>query len=60
MRVNSALLEKKNLLPFFQNQLFSKISVRNTIRVSNSLDPDQARPFVNEWVYKRLDISESS
>ena len=29
---------------FFQNHLFSKI--RNTIRVSNSLDPDQARHFV--------------
>ena len=26
---------------FFQNQLF-----QNTIRVSNSLDPDQARHFV--------------
>ena len=30
---------------FFQNQLFEK-SFRNTIRVSNSLDPDQARRFV--------------
>ena len=28
---------------FFQNQLFRKISFRNNIRVSNSLDPDQAR-----------------
>ena len=26
----------------FQNQFFSKNSFRNTIRVSNSLDPDQA------------------
>ena len=26
-------------LSFFQNQLFSKNSIRNTIRVSNSLDP---------------------
>ena len=31
---------------FFQNQPFRKISFRNTIRVSNSLDPDQARHFV--------------
>ena len=31
---------------FFQNQLFRKISFRNTTRVSNSLDPDQARHFV--------------
>ena len=30
---------------FFQNQLFQK-SFRNTIRVSNSLDPDQAQHFV--------------
>ena len=27
----------------FQNELISKKSFRNTIRVSNSLDPDQAR-----------------
>ena len=31
---------------FFQNQLFEKNSFRNTIRMSNSLDPDQARRFV--------------
>ena len=32
---------------FFQNQLFQKIlSDRNTTRVSNSLDPDQAAHFV--------------
>ena len=31
---------------FFQNQLFQKNSFRNTIRVSNSLDPDQARHIV--------------
>ena len=30
----------------FQNQLFQKNSFRNTIRVSNILDPDQARRFV--------------
>ena len=31
---------------FFKNQLFQKYSFRNTIRVSNSLDPDQTRHFV--------------
>ena len=31
---------------FFQNQLFTKNSFRNTIRIPNSLDPDQARHFV--------------
>ena len=34
------------LLIFFQNQLFRKKSLTNTIRVLNSLDPDQARHFV--------------
>ena len=34
------------LLIIFQNQLFSKHSFRNTIRVSNGLDPDQGRRFV--------------
>ena len=33
-------------LIFFHNQLFSKNYFRNTIRVSNSLDPDQARQNV--------------
>ena len=31
---------------FFQNQLFLKNSFRNTIRVSNTLDLNQARHFV--------------
>ena len=31
---------------FFQNQLFLKNSSKHTIRVSNSLDPDQAQRFV--------------
>ena len=31
---------------FFSKPSFSKDSFRNTIRVSNSLDPDQARHFV--------------
>ena len=31
---------------FFQKLAFPKISFRNTIRVSKSLDPDQARCFI--------------
>ena len=31
---------------FFQNLFFQKNSFRNTSKVSNSLDPDQARHFV--------------
>ena len=35
------------LFVFFQNHFFFlKNSIRNTIRVSNSLNPDQARHFV--------------
>ena len=34
------------LLIFFSKSTFSKYSFGNTIRVSNSLDPDQARHFV--------------
>ena len=30
----------------FQNHFFGFFSSRNTIRVSNSLDPDQARHFL--------------
>ena len=33
-------------LLIFYNQHFQKKTFRNTIRVSNSLDPDQARHFV--------------
>ena len=33
---------------FFKNLTFLKKSFRTTIRVSNSLDPDQARHFVTE------------
>ena len=33
-------------LIFFSKSTFSKNSFRNTIRVSNSLDPDQVRRFV--------------
>ena len=32
---------------FFQNQLFSKNSFRNTFRVSNCLDPDQDPSIVS-------------
>ena len=31
---------------FFRNSFFEKKSFRHTIRMSNSLDPDQARRFV--------------
>ena len=34
------------LLIFFKKQLFEKKSFRNTIGMSNSLDPDKARQFV--------------
>ena len=34
------------MLLFFSKSIFSKNSFRNTIRVSNSLDPDQAKNFV--------------
>ena len=33
------------LLIFFSKSTFAKNSFRNTIRVSNSLDPDQARHY---------------
>ena len=36
-----------NLLSFFKKKMLSKNSFRNTIRVSNSLDPDQDRRFVH-------------
>ena len=31
---------------FIKNYFFSKNSFKNTIRVSNNLDPDQARHYV--------------
>ena len=34
------------LLTFFSKSTFSKNPFRNTIRVPNSLDPDQARHYV--------------
>ena len=37
---------KKKIADFFSKSTFPKISFRNTIRVSNSLDPDQARHVV--------------
>ena len=36
----------RRLLIFFSKSTFSKNSFRNTIIVSNSLDPDQARHYV--------------
>ena len=33
-------------LPIFSKSTFSKNSFRNTFKVSNSLDPDQAQHFV--------------
>ena len=38
------------LLTFYSKLTFSKNSFRNTIRVSNSLDPDPARHFMKEMV----------
>ena len=37
---------------FFSKSSFSKISFRNSIRVSNSLDPDQARNHVGSRFVK--------
>ena len=49
---------------FSQNHLFSKNSFRNTIRVSNSLDRDQARYFVGpdlgQNVLQRLSTDDTS
>ena len=38
--------EKHLMVDDFQNHCFSKNSLRNTIRVSNSLDPAQVEHFV--------------
>ena len=51
MRLNYCMLGslrdfKFVVCSFFSKSSFSKISFRNTIRVSNSLDPDQARRCV--------------
>ena len=49
---------------FFQNQLFSKNSFRNTIRVSNGLDPDQHRhsvgPDLDPNCLQRLSADDTS
>ena len=50
----------KILLPpadFFLKQTFSKNYFRNTIRVSNCLDPDQARRYA--WPYLGLNCLQS-
>ena len=39
---------------FFFNWLFQRKSFRNTIRVSNRLDPDQARCFYLAWSGSKL------
>ena len=47
-----------------QNQLFSKNSIRDTIRVSNSLDPDQDRhpviPDLGSNCLQRLSADDKS
>ena len=40
------MLGNFHLLIFFSKSTFSKNYFRNTVRMSNSLDPDQARHFV--------------
>ena len=49
---------------FFQNELFSKNSFKNTIRVSKSLDPDQARysvgPDLGPNCLQRLSADDTS
>ena len=48
---------------FFQNQTFRKNSLRNTMKVSNSLDPDQnVRPDLGPNALQKLtadDVSRS-
>ena len=50
LRINMASVDNFPLFlssaDFFSKTTFSKISFRNTIRVSHSLDPDQAQHFV--------------
>ena len=49
---------------FFQNELFSKNSFKNTIRVSKSLDPEQARysvgPDLGPNCLQRLSADDTS
>ena len=42
------------LFVFFKIDFFSKISLRNTIRLSNSLDPDQVRHLQTTIVGRQL------
>ena len=58
-----AFMSSVFLLFFFLNFFFKKCS-RNTIRVSNSLDPDQARHFVGPdlgpYCLQRLSANDKS
>ena len=45
---------------FFQNQTFSKIASRYTIRVSNTLDSDRARPDLGPICLQRLSADDTS
>ena len=45
--INSCMLSSCCLLTFFKINFFSKNSFRNTIRMSNSLDPDQDCHYVS-------------
>ena len=46
------------LLIFFQNKLFLKGTLRNTIKVSISLDPDQARIQTVYRFYQQMTLTE--
>ena len=49
------------LLIFFPNKFFLKATFRNTIKVSISLDPDQARRYVGPYLYPNcLQISSAN
>ena len=44
---------------FFLNHLFQKKKIRNTIRMSNSLNPDQAKHFVSPDLGPKLQMLSS-
>ena len=44
---------------FFSESTFSKISFKNTIKVANSLDPDQARPDMGPNCLQRLSADDT-
>ena len=49
---------------FYRDNFFSKFSFRKTIRISNSLDPDQApyfvRPDLGTYCLQRISADNSS